>query len=701
MRKKNKCLKQPVIRWKQFTRHGDAIFRSLGREIIISSLSVATLTFAVPTTAHAQTVANHFTDFIDDDTIQTVEVTASKLPLPMEQTARIVSVITREEIEKCAANSVNDVLKYAAAVDVRQRGAFGIQTDININGGTHDQIVVLIDGVNVSSPHTGHLAYDLPLSIDDIERIEILEGAASKVYGTSAFSGAINIITKKNTRGITDNKWDASVRAEAGSYGSLAVGANTRFSNKNSFNSLSLNYYRSDGGTHNSEFNKYNAFYNGGICKELFDINWFIAANIQDFGANTFYSGKFPNQFEYNQKYHTAVTLQTKGKIQIKPTLYWSKAFDNFQLIKHSDFGENYHMTDVYGVSVNMSTQSMLGTSLFAADFRNEGILSTSLGKPLETAQFVDIPGAHGKYTKKDNRTNISYFIEHDILLKKWSVSLGVMANMNTALDHRFRLYPGIDICFKPSNEWKLYASWNMAQRMPTFTDLYYKSPTQEGNIGLKPEKTSEFSLAAHYRGLGLRSNLRLFYRHDMSMIDWILTPEDEDNGYTTYHATNFKLNKYGANINLDILFNELFNENSWLKSANINYSYINQKRFDDVTVYASSYALDYLRHKLVVALEAKVLDCLYADISFRCQNRKGSFLKYNPETTTDNTIEYKTYLQKYGTYGILSCKLKWIKENMEIYIQGENITNHKYYDIGNVIQPGIWIMAGTKFKFL
>ncbi len=699
MKQQIKSLKADVIRWKQFSRKGDAIFRSLGREIVISTLSVATLSFAIPENAYSQTVTNPPVEEVDD-TLQTVEVTAALLPLPMNKSARIVGVITHEEIENCVVNSVNDVLKFIASIDVRQRGAFGIQTDVSINGGTHDQIVILIDGVNVSSPHTGHLATDFPLTTDDIERIEILEGAASRIYGTSAFSGAINIITKKNTVSNNSNKWNGTIGLETGSFGTMGGSSSIVHTGKGLFNRLSLSYKRSDGGTTNSDFNKTSIFYNGGLKSNLYDVNWHLGANLQGYGANTFYSGKFNNQYEYNQKYLGALSFQTKGSLVFKPTIYWSKAFDHYQLVKHSEYGENYHMTDVYGLSFNMSHAWMLGTTLVSADFRNEGILSSSLGKPLDESDYVGVPYSKAKYKKKDNRTNISYFIEHDLVLDKWSFSFGVMANMNTSIDHKFRLYPGIDICYKPSRYWKFYTSWNMAQRMPTFTDLYYKSPTQEGNKGLKPEETNEFSLATNYRSRGIKASIRLFYRHDKSMIDWILTPDDEANGYTTYHAVNFKLDKYGGHINTEFFFDEIFDNITYLKSLNVGYSYISQKRFDDIEVYASSYALDYLRHKLMVNLNANITSNLSVDFSFRFQNRKGGFVKYVPFINDDGKQDYITSFNKYRSYGIFSMKLKWKIEKYELYAQADNLTNKKYYDIGNVQQPGLWFMCGAKYNW-
>ena len=693
--------KAETIRWKRFSRKGFAIFASLGREIVISSLSVATLAFVAPTTAQAQTSMNMEESTEQNDTLPEFEVTATRLPLPMSQTARIVNVLTSDQIQTCPATTVNDLLKFVSTVDVRQRGAFGIQTDVSVNGGTHDQITILLNGVNISSPHTGHLSVDLPVSVDDIERIEILEGAASRVYGTSAFSGAINIITKKNIDRISQNKnFYGMASIEAGSFGTFGAGASADFMAKNSYHHLNIGFKRSDGGTTNSQFEKYNAFYDGGVDLSNASVDWQLGASSMDYGANTFYSGKYPNQFEQNRRYMGAVTMKTKGNFKISPTLYFNRAYDHYQLIKHSNNGENYHLTDVYGATVNATAKWKAGTTLISADIRNEGILSTSLGKPLDETQRVKIHGRNGYYTQKDNRTNISYFIEHDMVWNKFTVSAGVMANMNTSLDYRYRLYPGIDISFRPSNNLKLFASWNMAQRMPTFTDLYYKSPTQEGNIGLKPEKTNEFALSAMYNPKGIMANCRVFYRHQKNMIDWIMTDADSINNYTTYHATNFKVNNWGFNINNTIFFRQLFGLNTYLNSLAISYTFIHQKRLDNTNIYASSYASDYLRHKLVATLNTKVVSYLSAELSFRFQDRMGEYVKYSPHKDNDGNTNYTAQKKSYTPYCLLNLKLVWKQNNYELYVNADNLTAKRYYDIGNVKQPGFWLMAGAKLRF-
>ena len=190
----------------RFTRRSYAVFASLHREVRIGVLSVATLASVALPKLQASTLSVSASSLTvpgasptgDDDShdLAEVAVAGTLSPLTALQSARIVSVITAQQIEASPARSVNDILKLAVGVDVRQRGGFGIQTDISIDGGTFDQITILLNGVNITSPHTGHLAADFPVNLSDIERIEILEGAASRVYGASAFGGAINIVTK-------------------------------------------------------------------------------------------------------------------------------------------------------------------------------------------------------------------------------------------------------------------------------------------------------------------------------------------------------------------------------------------------------------------------------------------------------------------------------------------------------------------------
>ena len=189
---------QPV-RFRRFANCSYAVFRSLNTQVNIGVLAVAMLTFANVETVSAQTENKSQEKLYE---LEEVEVTGTRAPMTVAQAARMVTVLDREAIAAIPAQSVNDLLKYAVGVDVRQRGDMGVQTDISIRGGTFDQITILLNGINICDPQTGHNAADFPVDIHEIERIEVLEGPAGRVYGTSSLVGAINIVTRTDKQRV-------------------------------------------------------------------------------------------------------------------------------------------------------------------------------------------------------------------------------------------------------------------------------------------------------------------------------------------------------------------------------------------------------------------------------------------------------------------------------------------------------------------
>ena len=190
-----------------------------------------------------------------------------------------------DEVDKVIAareQEINDILKLATGVDVRQRGGFGVQTDISINGGTFDQITILLNGVNMSSPQTGHNAADFPVSLSDIERIEVLEGASARVFGSSAFNGAINIVTR------TDKESSVRVSAEGGSFGTFGGDAGLSLRTGSVSQQLSGGYTQSDGGTANSDFKRRRMYYMGSWESRYVNLSWQGGLSSQDYGASTF-----------------------------------------------------------------------------------------------------------------------------------------------------------------------------------------------------------------------------------------------------------------------------------------------------------------------------------------------------------------------------------------------------------------------------
>lgn len=690
-------------KWKRFSGASYASFQSLHREVRIGVLSVAMLSSvclkASATTSTVSTFRPIENESLETDSLvvglEDVEVLASRVPLSQMQAPRQVTVLSAVDIAAAAVHSINDLLEYAVGVDVRQRGDLGVQTDISVRGGTFDQITILLNGVNISSPHTGHLSADFPVSVQDIERIEVVEGPAARVFGTSAFTGVINVVTKSHAGG--------TVSLFGGSYG--YAGADVSYGHESGISrtkvegradgtlshQLSGGFSRSDGATPNSFFQSTRVFYQGQYKDEDTQVNLQLGYSYKPYGANTFYGASSTDQWESNERYMGALTAETHiGVFHIAPALSWNRWFDHYQWHKGKPAGENYHQVDTRSASVNSWFESRLGKTSFGFEMRNEGIYSTKLGEPMEQSKYFDVRGHDGlkdstQYTHHVDRTNLSAFIEHDILLRQWTLSMGVLANMNTALDSRWRLYPGVDISYRPSNYWKLFASWNMALRMPTFTDLYYSGANIEGTSELKPERTNDVSLGVRYRRSGLHLEATAFYSHKSDMIDWVvykddLVKEQQTNPSATgiFRSGNFTLDNLGFELQGSFLPQEIWAQLP-LRKVSLQYAYIDESIEYARPIAKSKYAMEYLRHKVVLQAESRLWRQLNLSAAWRWQDRVG---------------------EGNAPYGLLDSRLSWDTQHWSLYVEGSNLLDKEYFDYSYIPQPGRCLKAGFKISF-
>ena len=659
-----------ALRFRQFKRKGYALFACLGRVVIIGVLSVATLTSASAATDNSNTTdETGDPQKIDKETtLDDVEVTGSCAPLALGQAVRMVTVLSREEIQAAPVQSINDLLKMAVGVDVRQRGPIGAQTDVSIRGGTSEQITILLNGISICDPQTGHNAFDLPCDISDIERIEVLEGPAGRVYGTSSLVGAINIVTRDVRSKM------AEVRVEGGSFGYLSAAGRVAIG----LHSLSSNYTRSDGysrskaGSLNSDYSGGKVFYQGGYQCEGLLLNWSGGLSVKGFGSNTFYSAKFDEQYERTTKIYTALQGDlTIGKLHVRPAIYWNRSYDRFELIRGSEerVPFNYHRSDVFGINLNTYFDWQLGRTAMGAEFRNEDIVSTNLGEPLSD------PFSH--YKVGLNRSNLSFHLEHNILLKRFTLSAGFIAIKNTWNQMPFKLYPGIDASYRIGDHWKVYASYNSSLRMPSFTELYYSVGGHKADKYLKPEELHAVEGGVKYSNHWLTAQTSIFHHHARNMIDWVMDTRNPDAVWQSVNHT--KVNTTGVETNATLTANRY--------TLNLAYCYLHQNK-DEQDFLQSQYSLEYLRHKVTASLRWSITDYLRLSISYRWQDRMGSY------TTVDGEV------RDYHPYSVVDARLDWHQDSYNVYLEGNNLTGHHYVDYGNVPQPGCWITAGYAKKF-
>lgn len=679
--KKHRLSSIKSFRFKRFARKSYSIFNSIHKSVTIGVLAGCTLISAHEAAAKSvgQIYTDSSTDSIPITELDEVVVTASKVALPINLTAKMVTVITRDEIERAPVRSIEDLLNYSAGVDILQRGPHGVQADISLRGGTFDQTAILLNGINLTNPHTGHYSFDIPINLSDIERIEIVQGPSSLVYGASAFSGGVNIITKK------DNVSNASVKLEGGKYGLFGAEGRGSHINNYSTHSLSTGYKRSDGYIRNSDYKIFNLLWQSRFNTNSSSIDFQTGINNKSYGANTFYTPVYPNQFDKTKRLFLSIKGETNGKLKLIPHMYWSRHFDEFQLIREGTpnvpewyTDHNYHRSDVFGMNLHMQYASSMGITSFGGEFRNEGIVSNVLG--------VEMNESIGKYTKSDNRSNISYYAEHNFIHDRFTLSLGGLLNYNTAVIDRFDIYPAINTSFRATEQFNLYASWNKATRMPTFTDLYYTTATHIGSSKLEAEQSEAFEAGLKFNNRIVKGSVSAFYMIGKNMIDWVKDSPDE-----LWKSTNHtQINKKGFETDISIDIKKWFGENQPFTLLNMGYMHLNQNRVEDELI--SNYILNHLKHKYTATLHHDLYKNITLSWNFVWQERNGSYIQYN-DLQPGERVEF-------APFSILDVKANYKLKNLNFFVNANNLFNTSYIDLGNIPQPGFWISGGVMLEF-
>lgn len=656
-----------AFRFKRFANKSYSAYNSMHKVVSIGVLSFATLTCAAQKEAVAQGKDTIKINQIADKNLDEVVIWASA-DEPVNQVAKIITTITREEIGRLKPQSIQDLLSYAASVDIQTRGSHGVQADVSIRGGSFDQSAILLNGINISNPQTGHYSFDIPINISDIERIEILHSPSAIVYGASAFSGGINIITKKNI------EKELSTKVEGGSYGLFAGEIGGAYKIKNVDNRLSFGYKQSDGYINNSDYKIFNLLYGSRVNLKENKIDIQLGYNKKNYGANTFYSAAYPNQFDNTSSVLASVKGEFGSKLKFLPSIYWNRHYDKFELIKNSG-QSNKHRSDVLGSNLNMQYHSKLGLTNFGLELRNESILSNVLGLVMSSPI--------GDYTKKDNRLNLSYMLQHNIKYKGVTLAMGVLGFENSAFNQAFKLYPSLSVDYKINNNINLFSSYSQSSRLPTFTDLFYTTRTHIGNTDLKQEESESVELGSKYRNRYFLSYASGFWLGGKNMIDWV--KKNPDDKWESKNIT--QISKFGLEVGVKFFLNEMISVLKYPTTLKIDYSRMNQEVIKND--YISNYALNYLRDKLTAQLYLPLYrNKLSATISFRYQKRMGQYLKYEDLKPTQK--------EDYPAFTTMDISLNYNFKNFNIYCNMNNIFNTKYFDLGNVPQPGFWLIGGV-----
>lgn len=655
-----------------------------------------TVTESNPTNLTSKPIA--LGDTSDNEVLEEVDIhqvvsLGSKMSL--RRSGMNVSLITREMIQQLPVQNINELLSHIAGVDIRQRGVAGVQADIGIRGSSFDQVLVLIDGVRMSDPQTGHHQMNLPIPLNAIKYIEVIKGGAAHKYGLNALAGVVNIVTVLGDNGLnkprsTDLGGKSSSRKSPqievdvflGSMaGKLKNTDGTNVDDEERYNQIGARFFaagvrgnwkywlgsetqKGNGYRLNTEYlgirNTAGLSYNkgrhhinvlGGTINNQFGASYFYAAPRDTFAqeeVNTqFLQGKY--QFEVGKK----------GELELQLSSRWN--YDHFVFREYNpQYYQNYHSSRVDMQRLQYSHQLLKYGSLgLGLDLRQESLTSTNLGDPNSDFQRSrNFSGAFVNYTQ--------------LLFDRLTINGGLYALASNSMKNK--VYPGFEMNYQLWKGWNIYGNYGLGQRLPTFTDLYYRDPVNQSNPNLRSEFSESYEMGIKISGGVYFWGLSYFQRNVFEMIDWVRP--DITSKWMPVNQNNTRYSGVEGQVSWKNAF--------WINGLDFAWSYclLNGNMAIDSGLISKS-ALNYLGDHTNFRLNYQLGKKVAIGLNYRYFERVNS--------TWSNNNSGK------AGYGILDAKLKYtLMKNVSVYVNGMNLLNTQYREIFSVPLAPRWVQMGV-----
>lgn len=573
--------------------------------------------------------------------IESIEFQGKFISTPYKSANQNISVITKEDIAHSPARSIDEILQQVSGMDIRRRGANGVQSDIGFRGSSFEQVLLLLNGIRMNDSQTGHNNMNIPVDLADVEKIEVIKGPAARRFGQNAYAGVINIITKVNPGKRV------KISADGGDYETYGLGFNAQLGNERFSSALQANSASSQGYMYNTDYEIRNVFYQGRMGIKNGDLKLQAGFSEKKFGANGFYASKSATE-QYEETQASIVSLahqQTFGKLKLNSNVYWRRGQDMYLYNRQNpSFYRNMHIGNNVGGEVNSSYQWGLGTTGVGVELRKEFLVSSNLGNP--------------------NRFVSQVFFEHhfSLLDKKLNISPGI-SWANYSKEGNF-FYPGLDVGYNFNANNKIYGNIAKVHRIPTFTELYYVSPTEHGNVNLQPENAISSEVGYQFQNSRILAKISGFMRNSDNSIDWVKN-NFNDKVWYAQNVGEIKIKGIEAEVNHKV--------NDWLRYS-VGYTFLDSK-YKKNNEFVSRYILDNLKHQVVARLETKFLKNFTNELVYR----------YNERVSL-------------GTYNLLDAKLNFTQKDFSVYVLVNNITNTKYTEAFGVEMPQRWFHIGFSY---
>ncbi len=485
---------------------------------------------------------------VDGDTLWVaapLEVVGTRVPAALPGQLRPVGVVAADDLDELPAGSISDALAAAPGVVTGQRRTFGVQSDLSIRGSSFEQVQVLLDGNDMSDPQTGHHLLDLPLALQDIERLEVLPGHGSALYGSGAFGGTLNVVTRqpgdrtggevavsgggqgtRGARGAADVRLDEAtgLRLSGSAFGTDGYDVPTAGGGKQWAGNDAEVYTATGRLVRNTDGGQWDAF---------------AGYAAREFGALDFYA-PYPSR-ERTRTFFAALkrNWSASRRLTLEPRLHFRRHTDRFILLKDDpEAFTNDHVTrraagELRGI-VDLGRGHAAAWSLEGAyeDIDSRGLRAGAWGEAL---------GFHVR-----RRMSLAVEVDRNRGPVRWQ--------LGGRIDGRDAYAPRTTgtaaLAWDPTRAWTVRGSMGGVFRVPTFTELYYVSPANVGNPGLKPEHGWTWDTGLGWHAGAMAARATYFERYEDDLIEWARPANAADNPWQVMNIATGKTR--GTELRLD-----------------------------------------------------------------------------------------------------------------------------------------------------
>ncbi len=559
---------------------------------------------------------------------ETLVVTGSAEPAPLRELGRSLDVVTRQRIAALAARTLADALRLASGLDVSARGDGGVQADFSLRGAAFGQTLVLVDGVRLNDPQTGHHNGDIPVPLDEVERIEVLQGPGSSLYGADAFGGVVQVITR-------DGGPRLAGRLAGGSFGYAEAALTGRAKGERTSASLALGARRSDGFVADRDFRVLEARARVATGRNT---RFTLSHLDKEFGALGFYGrsadGPAPSREWTRQSLASFDHSFSAGERLAGSVLTFARLHSDHFLFdrRNPALSDNRHESRALGLGLRLHrTLGRLGRVSAGGEAGADWVRSTSLGDRGygRASLFAEAEGRLGGVVARPGLRFDAY------------------GRFGSALSPSFAAIAALH----PRLRWR--ASVGRAFRVPTFTELYYRDPNHQAASELRPETAwgADTGLDLDL-GRGASARLTAFGRWESDVIDWVRPSPTE-----RWHTENVReLRTRGLETSLHRRLGPV--------EAQARYTWL-ESRAPQLAL-ESKYALDFSRHAFGIDLRAGLPGGLQVAPSAEYRRKADG-----------------------REWWLLDLRLTRVLGRFELYADGRNLTSARHEEVRGVEMPG------------